>query len=76
MLIIKKGVVEEAAYRFRLIDEKGNVIARLFGDWAWRYKGKQLGIIALDEDERPTEVDPLGIEAKSEIELLAESVLA
>lgn len=51
MQIIVRGKVIGKMFEVkRLIDSKGLVIARLFGDWAENYGGCELGIVALDEE--------------------------
>jgi len=51
--IIKIGTVDGLRFQLRLFDDEGNVLARLYGDWVLPYKGKRLGIVALDEEGEP-----------------------
>ena len=53
MEIIVKGRVEGGLSPLRLFDDEGNVLAGFYGDWIRPYKGKRLGIVALDENEEP-----------------------
>jgi len=66
MQIIKRGKVDTAGFRAWLIEDQGQCVAALYGDWPHQYKGQELAIVLIEE--RP-------IEAKSETGLIAESVL-
>mgnify|MGYP001571943847 CR=1 FL=1 len=54
MGIIKQGKVERGIVgTWWLVDGNGNSITRLSGEWVEQYAGRALGIVPLDEEEKP-----------------------
>ena len=84
MQIIKRGKVDTAGFRAWLIEDQGQCVAALYGDWPHQYKGQELAIVLIEErpidilseDDIPTEFKEQVVSWKIDKKAITEHVMA